>query len=93
MFFCKKWKLNVNTEKTKIMIFNKSGRLLKSNKFTFFNKIPLEAVQEFRYLGVIIKASHSGTFTKGITELNNKALKVVFMIRKKIQSSHIFPSL
>ena len=33
--FCKNWKLNVDTEKTKIMIFNKSGRLLKSNKFTF----------------------------------------------------------
>ena len=48
--FCKKWKLNVNTEKTKVMIFNKSGRLLKSNKFTF-NKIHLEAIQEFKYLG------------------------------------------
>ena len=79
--FCKKWKLNVNTEKTKVMIFNKSGRLLKSNKFTF-NKIPLEAVQEFKF-GVIIMAS--GTFTKGITELSNKALKVIFMIRKKFQ--------
>ena len=28
--YCKKWKLKVNTDKTKILIFNKSGRLIKA---------------------------------------------------------------
>ena len=44
-------------------------------------------------MGIIIK--DSGIFTKGIhvSELSNKALKVPIMIRKKIQSSFIFPTL
>ena len=33
--YCKNWKLKVNTEKTKILIFNKSGRLIKRHHFVF----------------------------------------------------------
>ena len=88
--YCKKWKLKVNTDKTKILIFNKSGRLMKKHCFIFESE-ELEIVQEFKYLGIVIKAS--GIFTKGISELSNKALKVLFMIRKKFQSSFIFPTL
>ena len=84
--YCKKWKLKVNTDKTKILIFIKSGRLIKKHHFVFESEA-LEIVKEFKYLGIIIKAS--GIFTKGISELSNKALKVLFMIRKKIQSSFI----
>ena len=88
--YCKKWKLKVNTDKTKILIFNKNGRLIKKHHFVFESET-LEKVQEFRYLGIIIKPS--GIFTKGISELSNKALKILFMTRKKIQSSFIFPTL
>jgi len=31
--YCKNWCLELNTEKTKIIIFNKSGKILKSNFF------------------------------------------------------------
>ena len=88
--YCKKWKLKVNTYKTKILIFNKSGRLIEKYHFVFENET-FEIVQEFKYLEIIIKAS--GIFTEGISELSNKALKVLFMIRKKFQSSFIFPTL
>ena len=88
--YCKKWKLKVNTDKTKILIFNKSGRLIKKHQFVFESEA-LETVQEFKYLWIIIKAS--GIFTKGISELSNRALKVLFMIRKKFHSSFIFPTL
>ena len=71
---CNKWKLKVNTKKTKILILNKSGRLLKKHHFVF-ERETLEIVQEFKYLGIIIKAS--GIFNKGISELINKALKVI----------------
>jgi hypothetical protein len=33
--FCDKWNLSVNTEKTKVMIFNKSGRKLKGYSFFY----------------------------------------------------------
>lgn len=88
--YCEKWKLKVNINKTKIVTFNKSGRLLKRQLF-FYAEKTLENVQEFKYLGIVIKSS--GIFSKGISELSNKALKVLFMIRRKFQSSFIFPTL
>jgi hypothetical protein len=33
--FCDKWNLSENTEKTKIMIFDKSGRKLKGYSFMY----------------------------------------------------------
>ena len=42
-------------------------------------------------MGIIIKAS--GIFTKRISDLINKALKVLLMVRQKFQSSFIFPTL
>ena len=66
--YCKMWKLKVNTDKTKILIFNKSCKLIKKHHFVFESKA-LEIVKEFKYLGIIIKAS--GIFTKGISELSN----------------------
>ena len=59
---------------------------MKKHCFVFESEA-LEIVQEFKYLGIVIKAS--GIFTKGISELSNKALKVLFMIRKKF-SHHSF---
>ena len=46
---CADWYLNVNIDKTKIMIFNKAGRVIKSN-FIFPNRT-IECVS-YRYLGV-----------------------------------------
>ena len=48
--FCKDWRLDVNLCKTKILIFNKTGKLSK-DEFSFDNA-PLECVQHYRYLGV-----------------------------------------
>ena len=47
--YCNKWKLEVSTIKTKVMIFNSSGRLLKGYRF-YYNGISLEQVKEFKYL-------------------------------------------
>ena len=68
--YCKKWKLKVNTDETKVLIFNKSGRLMKKHCFIFESEA-LEIVQEFKYLGIVIKAS--GIFTKGISELQQSS--------------------
>ena len=65
-------------------------KAIKKASFVFEGET-LEIVQEFEYLGIIIKAS--GIFNTGISERSTKALKVFFMIRKKFQSSFIFPTL
>ena len=56
-----------------------------------FERETLEIVQEFKFLWIIIKAS--GIFNKGISELSNQALKVIFIIRKTFQLLFVFPTL
>ena len=63
--YCDSWNLKINIEKTKILIFNKSGKLLKNDKF-FINGILLENVQEYKYLGILMRAS--GTFTNALMQ-------------------------
>ena len=49
--YCKKWKLKVNTSKTKVMVFRKGGMLLRNLEFLFDN-VRLEIVNKFTYLVV-----------------------------------------
>ncbi|KAI5693940.1 hypothetical protein M8J75_008201 [Diaphorina citri] len=51
--------LKINTQKTKVVVFRKSGRLSKDDKFTYEGE-ELEVVRDFVYLGV--KFSSSGLF-------------------------------
>jgi len=50
--YCKRWKLVVNTGKTKVMVFRKGGRLPENCTF-FCNDIQLEIVTKFNYLGIV----------------------------------------
>ena len=50
--------LKVNIQKTKVMIFNKSGRVLKGYNFSLEEQ-SLELVSEYKYLGIIFKPSGS----------------------------------
>lgn len=76
--YCSKWCLKINTEKTKILIFNKAGRLYNLN-FNFQNK-PLTCVRTYRYLGLIFSAS--GTFSYAKEDLYQRALKGLFKLKK-----------
>ena len=44
--YCKRWKLTVNTNKTKMMVFRKGGRLPINLTF-FYNNIEIEIVNKF----------------------------------------------
>jgi len=52
--YSKLWKLKVNVEKTKIMVFSRNGRYSKNIRFVYEEE-KLEIVKEFKYLGVILK--------------------------------------
>lgn len=81
--FCEDWCLDLNISKTKVLIFNKSGRLIKD---TFsFNHHHLEGVQHYRYLGVFFSAS--GIFNYGQDDIFKKSLKASFKLTKLISSS------
>jgi len=81
--YCKKWCLNVNINKTKIIIFNKNGKLLNEN--FHLGSCNLECVKNYKYLGIIISAS--GKFTEAKTQLHNKALKATFKLYKDLKTT------
>ena len=78
--FAKEKDLTINTKKSKIMIFNKSGR--KSKEQLYMEGNELENVQTFTYLGIDISAS--GSFTHAIKELSSKAKKAMIPLYKTI---------
>ena len=81
--FCQEWCLDLNVSKTKILIFNKAGKLIKDN--LYFNDECLDCVQHYRYLGVYFSAS--GIFSYGQNDIFNKARKATFKVTKLITSA------
>ena len=80
--YCKDWCLNVNTLKTKIMIFNNAG---KFHNIDFnLNGVRLECVSRYKYLGVCFCLSGSFTYTQ--EDLYNKSLKAYFKFSKEFLS-------
>jgi len=77
---CKDWCLNINTSKTKIMIFNKAGRHLKLD--FKFNDVKLECASNYRYLG--LEFNSSGSFSFAQKQLYQKALKAFFKLKKRL---------
>ena len=84
--FCETWNLKINISKTKVMFFNKSGKLLKGFSFTYMQMV-IEIVQEYKYLGIIFKPS--GVFSHAIKYSYNKALKATFCVRRALKAESI----
>ena len=76
--YCDTWCLNVNIKKTKVLIFNKSGRQIKE-PFYYKNEL-VETVSKYKYLGIIFQAS--GIFTYAKEELFNKSLKASYKLNR-----------
>ena len=71
------WNLTINTNKTKVIIFNKGGH--KISKFKFLvNSEELEMVQNYCYLGLIF--SSCGSFTEACKNRVSKASKAFFKL-------------
>ena len=81
--FCNIWQLDVNIKKSKIVIFNPSGRKLKGHKFFYQGKV-LEIVQSYCYLGIDI--SCSGSFRTARGSLMDKASKAMFPLFSAISN-------
>ena len=79
--YCKRWKLKVNTSKTKIMVFRKGGLLPRNLSFIFDNTV-LEIVKKFTYLGVVF--STGGSFTETQNTLAGQARKALFLLEKYV---------
>ena len=80
--FCNDWCLSINPMKTKVLIFNKAGRLIQEK--ILFNNIAIECVQNYKYLGIHFTAS--GSFATAQAELYKKAMKAYFKLNKNFLS-------
>ena len=78
LIYCNTWKLTVNIQKTKIMIFSK-GRLPNVN--FHYNREQIEIVNEFKYLG--INFGRSGSFNKAKQYLCEQATKAMYSVIRK----------
>ena len=70
--------MTINTNKTKMLVFNKGGRLKNIN--IKYNNSSIECVQTYTYLGVGFNAS--GSFTTSKHEIHKKGNKALSKIRK-----------
>ena len=70
--YCQKWKLSVNTQKTKVMIFRKGG-ILRRNETFKYGDYELEVLSKFSYLGIVFTTG--GAFTEAQQALTGQALK------------------
>ena len=73
--YCSKWNLTVNSDNTKVVIFNKGGHILVNYSFVY-GPNTIDIVSIYCYLGIMFTAS--GSFTEAIKCLYNKASKAFF---------------
>jgi len=85
--YCQRWKLKVNIEKTKIMVFRKGGRLSQNLRF-LCDGTEIEIVSKFNYLGIVF--SSGGSFSEAQHTLSSQALKAIFKMNRYL---HKFTSL
>ena len=78
--YCEINELILNTNKTKCMIFNKTGRLIRT-VFSFRDS-RLETVKAYKYLGFVI--TPSGEILTGIKDLRDRAMKAFYKIKASL---------
>ena len=81
--YCNINKLTINSKKTKCLIFNKTGRLIREK--VSMNGIPLENVREYKYLGFIF--TPSGEIGTGLQDLRDRAFKSFQTLKRKMGDS------
>ena len=79
----------VNISKTAIMVFNRSGRILKvkESKTFAFGLTPLDSVREYTYLGMTFTLTGSLKVTQ--SKLRQKGLRSYFSLKSMIDLRHI----
>ena len=72
--------LRINGDKTKCMVFNKTGRHIRCNMK--INNMVITSVRDYKYLGFLI--TPSGEVSTGINDLKSRALYALVQLRKKL---------
>ena len=77
-------------DKTRVMIFNKTGRHMRRNFYLGDEKV--KTTREYKYLG--FKFTPSSEITSGLSDLKDRAMKAFYKIKRKMGPSfQTFPLL
>jgi len=76
--YCSLWKLNINYDKTKILVF---GDRTRRNRNVVVDNHEIETVDSFKFLGVM--SSKNRKFTMAKSHAVNQARKAMFCLYKK----------
>ena len=72
--------LTINHNKTKAMIFNKSGKVI--HRRYSIGALTIETTKEYKYLG--FKVTPAGGISSGIADLKDRAFKALMKLTKKM---------
>ena len=77
------WDMELNLEKTEVLVFNKTGRFLKP--LITFNKKAIKCTKEYKYLGLYFQSS--GNFVNARKDLAQRASKAMFKLIKSFNGN------
>ena len=83
--YCKRWRMELNTDKTKIINFSGNGHCCKST--FFYGEKLIENVINYKYLGLVFNAF--GTWSNATDNLSTRGLKALFSLKKFICTGNI----
>ena len=75
--YCKRWRMEVNTDKTKIIKFSGNGHCCKTT--FFYGEKLIENVINYKYLGLVFNAA--GTWSNVTDNLSTRGLKALFSLK------------
>ena len=78
--YCIDWQLNVNLNKTKIVVFSK--RISKQDCVFLYGIDTIEIVESYVYLGILF--SRNGKFKSALDAISNQATRAIFGMKKCI---------
>ena len=80
--YADRWELSVNINKTNIMVFNTSSRILKCAYGFKLGDLEITPVRTYCYLGILF--SLNGSFKHAIDTLRKKALRSFFSLKRTL---------
>ena len=78
--YAKKWQMRINIKKTKAIIFNKSGKIFRS-EFKLGNQ-PIQVTDSYVYLGITF--TPSGSFSLAQKKLYNNATRSLYSFLSEV---------
>ena len=74
--YCTTWGIKINTNKTKVMIFEKGRRT--THEFFIYN-MAIEVVDSFKYLGITLFKNGTGIEVKNVFRNTHRMLYITFL--------------